>query len=58
MDTWRASRQKLMDELADVEGKKGLTNDEAAIRKLIASLQSRIAQLDDLIGAKRDSRDA
>ena len=71
MDTWRASRQKLKDELASIEakanGKKGLTIgeadehtelDNAVTRKLIGSLQSRIAQLDVLIGAKRDSRDA
>lgn len=70
MDTWRANRQKLKDELASIaakaKGKKGLIGEadehtefaNSAAHKLITSLESRIAQLDDLIAAKRDARDA
>lgn len=56
MDTWRASRDKLKNELADIAGKKG--DPDTATKKVIAHLHSRIAELDALIGAKRDERDA
>lgn len=56
MDTWRASRQKLKDELAGIEVKKD--DPDIATKKLIAHLHSRIAELDALIGAKRGVRDA
>ena len=58
MDTWRASREKLKTELAQIEAENGPAKGEIATIKLIESLQLRIAELDALIGAKRDSRDA
>ena len=65
VEIWQSSREKLKEELASIEGKKGkkkirLVSDgdaEVDTKQLMEHLQLRISELDDLIGATRGSRD-